>query len=77
MGNTLRSLRFGAATNATVDASGQSGSGGFTVTLPVGARQTQFTLARVTAGQAATVPLTVTEGCGDGPTVVGGGASAF
>jgi hypothetical protein len=73
----LRALRFGAATNAVIEAGGQSGPGGFTVTLPPGTAQHTFTLSRATAGQAATVPLTVADGCADWPTVVGGGPAAF
>jgi hypothetical protein len=36
-----------------------------------------FLVGRATAGQAATVSFTVTDGCGDFPTFVGGGPSAF
>jgi hypothetical protein len=77
VGNTLRALAFGPATNAAVEASGQRGPGGFTATLPANTTTTRFTLSRTIAGQAATVPLTMTDACGDWPTVVGGGPSAF
>jgi hypothetical protein len=73
----LQTLRFGAATNAQIEAGGQSGPGDFTVTLAPGTQQTAFTLQRVTAGQAATVPLTVVDSCVEWPTVVGGGPSVF
>jgi hypothetical protein len=36
-----------------------------------------LTLNRATLGQAAMVELVVTDGCGDWPTFVGGGPSAF
>jgi hypothetical protein len=73
----LQALRFGNATNAQIDAGGQSGAGSFSVSLPSGTRQTTFTLTRLAAGQAATVPLVVVDSCGEWPTVVGGGPSAF
>jgi len=73
------SLQFGAATNALIDVpggpTGQTGS--FTVNLPAGTQQTQFTVRRATAGQATTVPLVVTDACGPWSTFVGGGAGAF
>ena len=65
-------LRFGAATNARVDAGGQSGPGGFSVSLAAGSQQTTFMVSRVTAGQAVTVPLTVADSCGEWPTMVAG-----
>ena len=76
-GVELRAVRFGTATNAIVEAGSQSGSGGFTVTLPAGSQQTTFVLRRVTSGQATTANVTVVDACGDWPTVVGGGATAF
>ena len=36
-----------------------------------------LTVQRVANGQAATVELTVTDGCGEWPTFVGGGPNAF
>jgi hypothetical protein len=75
--NALRSLRFGAATNATIEAGGQSGPGSLMVSLPAATRQYGFAVRRTTAGQAITVPLTVVDGCGEWPTFVGGGASSF
>jgi hypothetical protein len=74
--NALQTLRFGAGTNALVDAGTQVGAtGAFTVTLPAGTQQTTFTVRRATAGQAMTVPLTVVDACGDWPTFVGRGPS--
>src|SRR5581483_6495603 len=76
--NALRSLRFGTATNALVDAGDHTGSGGdFTLALEPGAIEAVFAVRRATAGQAVTVPLTVTDSCGDWPTLVGGGPQAF
>jgi hypothetical protein len=75
--NTLGALRFGIATNARIEASGQSGTGNFSVALPAGTAQTSFLLSRISPGQAATANLTVVDGCGDWSTIVGGGASAF
>ena len=49
----------------------------FTVTYPPGTTQATFYVARLTAGQTSTVSLVATDGCGDWPTFVGGGPSAF
>jgi hypothetical protein len=74
----LQSIRFGAGTNALIDAGGQVGrSGTFTVSLGSGVTQTSFVVRRATAGSATTVPLVITDGCGDWQTFVGGGPSAF
>jgi hypothetical protein len=48
-----------------------------TVALPSRPATIQLNLHRATSGQAATVELTVTDGCGAWPTFVGGGPSAF
>jgi hypothetical protein len=76
--NALVALRFGTATNAAIDAGDQTGQpGGFTVSLPPGTAQTTFTVRRLVVGAATTVNLVVVDGCGEWPTVVGGGAGAF
>jgi hypothetical protein len=76
--NSLHSLRFGRATNAVLDAGNQVGSrGNFTYTLDPGTTDIAFAVRRVTAGQPVTVPLTMTDACGDWPTFVGGGPDAF
>jgi hypothetical protein len=75
-GNSLQALRFGTATNARIEAGGQSGSGSFTVSLGPGAQQTTFIVTRLTASQPATVNLVAVDGCGDWPTVVGAGVAA-
>jgi hypothetical protein len=77
--NQLSTLSFGAATGALIDVPGQPAgqSGNFTVTLAAGTQQTGFTVRQATAGQAGTVPLTVTDTCGTWQTFVGGGPSVF
>jgi len=70
-GNTLQAIRFNSATNATVTAGGQSGAGNFTITLPAGTTQFQFDVQRNTNNQGVNVPLVITDGCGDWPTLVG------
>jgi hypothetical protein len=74
--NTLRSVTFGALRNARVTLNGQTIASGQTVTLPANTVATDFTVERVTQGQATTVPLTVVDGCGEWKTLVGGGAGA-
>lgn len=82
LGN-LTSVRFGTDTrpmlNAAVDLAGV-GTGittGLTHVLPPGMSQLTFSFAPVAAGQAVTVPLIVTDGCGAWQTLVGGGTRAF
>jgi hypothetical protein len=74
--NALQGLRFGAGTNALIDVGTQVGAtGNVSVALAPGTQQTTFTVRRANAGQAVTVPLTVTDSCGDWPTFVGRGPS--
>jgi len=74
----LLSLQVGAAANALIDINGQTNlTGNMTVTLPPETVSLTFFVRHATAGQATTVPLTVTDGCGTWPTLVGGGPSAF
>jgi hypothetical protein len=47
------------------------------VSLPAHPATVQLTVHRLTVGQAATVELTVNDGCGAWPTFVGGGPTAF
>ena len=76
--NALQALRFGAATNALIDAGGQVGAtGSFSVALPAGTTQTSFVVRRATPGLATTVPFEVVDACGAFPTLVGGGPAAF
>lgn len=75
--NALVSLHFIRTDNAIVDVGPLSGqSGDFTVPLQ-GQAQLTFFVNRVNAGQASTVSLLVTDGCGEWPTFVGGGPGAF
>ncbi len=76
--NTLQRLRFETATNAQVDVDGQVHTPPFNLDLPAGTGAKSFAVVQVTAGQAATLTrLVVVDGCGDWPTLVGGGANAY
>src|SRR5262249_5488621 len=76
--NGLAGLRFTGLANASVDAGSQTGATApFSLTLPPGTVQSTFFVNRLAAGQATTVTLVVVDACGDWPTVVGGGATAF
>ena len=76
--NTLAELRFGTMAGALVEVPGRPSTvSGDTHVLPPNTTQTQFTVRQAAAGQAATVQLTVMDGCGGWPTFVGGGPSAF
>jgi hypothetical protein len=61
--NPLRQIKLGTLQNATV-------------ALPANTVGVDLVVRRVTAGQAAMVPFTVVEGCGEWTTFVGGGAAA-
>lgn len=75
---SLVALEFGATTNALIDAGGQTGqAGNFTISVPPGTSQTTFLVQQLVPGRSTTVPLTVVDGCGRWPTLVGGGAEAF
>lgn len=74
--NPLRSVTFGALQNARVTMNGQEIASGQTVTLPANVIAVDFTVERVTPGQATTVALTVVDGCGEWKTFVGGGSGA-
>ena len=75
--NTLQSLRIGNASNARVDVVGGPSGLQPGVVVPLnGATTTTLLVSRVAAG-GVTVPLTVTDGCGDWQTFAGGGAGAF
>jgi hypothetical protein len=76
---SLQALHFGPTNGALVDVpGGQSGATGtFTVSLPASTQQTTFTVRRAVEGQGATVPLVVTDSCGEWPTLLGGGPTAF
>jgi uncharacterized repeat protein (TIGR01451 family) len=75
--NRIVSLHFTRTDNGTVDAgSVVGGTGDFTVPgVPSGPMT--FFVNRGTTGQATTIYLTVVDGCGEWPTFVGGGPTAF
>jgi hypothetical protein len=76
--NSLASLTFGELQNARVTLAGQPIVRGqtYTVADPANTHGLDFTVERVTPGQPTMVPFTVTDGCGDWPTFVGGGRDA-
>jgi hypothetical protein len=75
----LRELRLTRLENARVE--GLPGLGALTVPttmpLPEQPASVSFTVRRPTAGQATTVNLVIVDSCGEWPTFVGGGPSAF
>jgi len=76
--NTLHAVAWGTFVNATVDIIGAGPvQQGQRTTFPVDTLSVTFLVARASAGQATTVSLTATDSCGDFPTFVGGGPSAF
>ncbi|MCC7369241.1 MAG: carbohydrate binding domain-containing protein [Chloroflexi bacterium] len=76
-GNRLLGLRVSQTQNALVDATGLTGrSGQFTVSVSAGATSASFYVRR-SGGGPATVSLVATDACGEWPTLVGGGSSAF
>jgi hypothetical protein len=74
--NPLQQLTFTRLQNATVTLDGQPIANGQTYTVPADRVGIDFTVARVTPGQATTVELTVVDGCGEWKTFVGGGTAA-
>jgi hypothetical protein len=77
----LVALQFTRLTNATVEVATVPittvSTTPTTVALPNRPAGIQLTVHRLTPGQAATVQLAVTDGCGTWPTFVGGGPGAF
>lgn len=79
-GNSIQAIRFDGFSNALVAVDGPTKfSAPFTYTMPAGQQVTRlrFGVWKQSRGQAATVRLTVVDGCGEWTTFVGGGASAF
>jgi VCBS repeat-containing protein len=77
--NPLQVIRFGTLQNAKVTVNGITiGSNGNNQEYrpPANTTAVDFTVERVTPGQATTVPFTVVDGCGQWQTFVGGGPSA-
>jgi FtsP/CotA-like multicopper oxidase with cupredoxin domain len=75
--NQLTSLRLAGATNAVVFADLFAQSAPFTLNLAPGTTTYTFHVGRQTPGQASTASLVITDGCGEWPTIVGGGPAAF
>ncbi len=82
--NAIQSIQFQALDNATVQVPAQPGVGTAvtvtsptTVTLAPASSPVTLFVSRVTSGQASTVRVVVTDGCGGWPTFFGGGPSAF
>jgi hypothetical protein len=76
--NAIREIRIGQVQNGVVDGSGKTGLGtGGVISFPAPVTSTTLTVRRVTPGQATTVPLVIVDACGEWPTFVGGGPSAF
>ena len=82
-GNALASIAFTSdarlAGNGLVDTATQSAQAPpFTIgPLPAGTTSSTFYVRRATAGQAVTLPVTITDSCGPWTTFVGGGPGAF
>jgi hypothetical protein len=78
--NQLLALRFTRLANASVDIPGVgtiTAPAALPIALPGQPATVTLTVNRLASGEAATVELVVTDGCGQWPTVVGGGPSAF
>jgi hypothetical protein len=75
--NSVHALRFGTPRNARILIGNQAVAGGSRVAFASGTTQASFTIERIQAGAAATVPLVVEDDCGDWSTFAGGGPSAF
>jgi hypothetical protein len=74
--NPLHQIQFGALQNAKVTLNGQPIASGQIYVVPANVVALDFTVERVTPGQATTVPFTLVDGCGEWQTFVGGGAVA-
>ena len=77
-GNTVRAVRLGTPTNARVELAGRGlVTDGQLVQLAAGVREATLLVRRATPGSATTVPLSLTDDCGEWQTFVGGGPAAF
>jgi uncharacterized protein YkwD len=75
--NTLRAVKFGAVLNGTVDVTGYGHvNPGTTVGIIPGTQQVVFVVHRP-ARAGTTIPLVLTDACGDWRTFVGAGANAW
>lgn len=76
--NQIQELRFLAnRSNAVVTVNGTTIAPSGVVSVPVNAGSVTFEVSRATAGVATTVPFVVVDACGEWPSFVGGGPSAF
>jgi hypothetical protein len=75
--NALSALRVKGLGNARVSLAGAQVAQGQAVPLAAGTQEIVLLVERVTPGQAATVQVAVTDGCGEWSTLVGGGPGAF
>ena len=76
--NTLAAIRLGSVVNGTVDINGHGRvSSNTTVRMASDVQQATFVVRRATAGAATTVPLVLTDACGEWRTFVGAGANGF
>jgi uncharacterized protein YkwD len=76
--NVLRKIQFGALMNSTIDMPGYgTPTANTTVGIIPGTQQVTFTARRLTSASGTTVPLVLTDDCGDWRTFVGGGRTAF
>jgi spore coat protein A len=75
--NHLTQLRLTSSTNAVVYAGLYAQSAPFTMNLAPDTTTYTVLLARQLSGQAATASLVVSDSCGDWPTLIGGGPTAF
>jgi len=77
-GNRVRAIRVGSSANARVELTGHGlMSDGQRIQLAAGLPSMTLTVRRAAPGVATTVPLTLTDDCGDWQTLVGGGPTAF
>jgi hypothetical protein len=74
--NPLQRIVFGTFQNAKVTIGNQTIASGQTYTVPASTVGVDFTVERVTPGQATMVPFTVVDGRGAWQTFVGGGTAA-
>jgi hypothetical protein len=78
--NQLQALHFTRLANATVEVPGVGpiiAPSSTPIVVSGQPASIALTMHRITTGQAATVELVVTDGCGDWPTFFGGGPNAF
>jgi hypothetical protein len=76
--NTLAAIRFGSVVNGTVDVNGYGRvTSGATASIAPGTRQVTIVVRRVTPGAATTVPLVLTDACGEWRTFVGAGPNGM